>query len=50
VIELPVTHEDTDDPLDYWTDLVEDGGFTVTASGSVERDDETYYYLLAESN
>jgi ubiquinone/menaquinone biosynthesis C-methylase UbiE len=48
IVELPVTHEETDDPLDYWSTLVEDAGFAVTASGTVERGDSTYYYLLSK--
>jgi ubiquinone/menaquinone biosynthesis C-methylase UbiE len=48
VLELGATHEETDDPLEYWTTLLEAARFEVTASGSVERRGSTYYYLLAE--
>jgi SAM-dependent methyltransferase len=49
VLELPVTHDETDDPLDYWERLTEDGGFTVVASGRVQRGDSAYFYLLCEA-
>ena len=48
VIELGATHEETDDPLDYWEGLLGDGGFTVVASGRVERGRGTYYYVICE--
>ncbi|MEZ3144114.1 class I SAM-dependent methyltransferase [Halobaculum sp. MBLA0143] len=47
VIESVATHEETDDPLGYWSDLVVDAGFEVTASGTVERRDSTYHYVIA---
>lgn len=48
VVELAATHEETDDPLSYWSELVTSAGFTVVASGSVERRDETYFYVIGE--
>lgn len=48
VVELAATHEETDDPLSYWSKLVTAAGFTVVASGSVERRDETYFYVIGE--
>lgn len=47
VIELGATHEETDDPLGYWSELVGDAGFEVTASGTVERSEEACCYVLA---
>lgn len=48
VLELAATHEETEDPLAYWMELIESENFAVTASGTVERRDSTYFYLLAE--
>jgi SAM-dependent methyltransferase len=48
VLELAATHEETDDPLGYWSELVTAAGFTIVASGSVERRDETYFYVIGE--
>ena len=48
VLELAATHEETDDPLGYWSELVTAAGFTIVASGSVERRDERYFYLIGE--
>lgn len=47
VVEPTTTHEPTDDPLGHWSGLVTDAGFTVTASGTVERGEETYCYVVA---
>lgn len=47
LLELPETHEPTDDPLGYWERLAADAGFTVTASGRVERRGSAYLYVIA---
>lgn len=48
VVALPITHEEHDDPLGYWEQLVEEHGFRVTASGRLDRGSTTYLYLLCE--
>ena len=48
VVELAASHEETDDPLGDWSKLVASAGFTVVASGSVERRGDTYFYVIGE--
>ncbi|MEZ3114520.1 class I SAM-dependent methyltransferase [Halobaculum sp. MBLA0147] len=53
VLALPSIHDEAaadeyDGPLDYWIETLEDADFRVTESGTVERHDQTYYYLVCE--
>ncbi len=50
VLELPVTHDGTSDPVEYWQGLLADGGFDVREVRPV-RDEEgalRYVVLIAE--
>lgn len=48
MIWFAATHEQTDDPLGYWSDFVADANFGVVASGTVERSDEAYCYAIGK--
>jgi SAM-dependent methyltransferase len=45
VLELPIPHDSTADPLDYWERLVADAGFAVEEAREVEAGG--YYLLVA---
>lgn len=45
VLELPIPHDSDADPLAYWTELIEDAGFTVEEAREVEGGG--YFLLVA---
>ena len=46
VVGLTPPAEETADPLDHWERLLADAGFTVTASGRVDRRGDTARYVI----
>lgn len=45
VLELPIPHESAAEPLEYWTRLIADAGFTVVEARKLADDD--YFLLVA---